>query len=67
MANSSEDLHLDAERMSLLVRKDQVDGIEADAKSKGFHIHINALSVAAPVEAGPGEVWVTICTGVSNE
>jgi len=60
---ADEDLHLDSPRMSMLVKEEQVEALEAWAKTYGSHLHRSATSVPVPVEAGEGEVWVTVCTG----
>jgi hypothetical protein len=60
---ADEDLHLDSPRMSMLGKEEQVEALEAWAKTYGSHLHRNATSVPVPVEAGEGEVWVTVCTG----
>jgi hypothetical protein len=63
---ADEDLHLDSPRLSMLVKEEQVEALEAWAKTYGSHLHRNATSVPVPVEAGEGEVWVTVCTGPAN-
>jgi len=57
-----EDPHPEAPRISLLVKESQVEELREWASAYGAHVHLIEPD-SAPVKAGPGEVWASVCRG----
>lgn len=72
-AEPAEDLHSTAERVSMLLEEAKLPRIVEEAERLGYHLHTSEantqhIRTIAPdanwIPAGPGQVWVTICSGV---
>lgn len=73
MTEPGEDLHLDAFRITMLVDRKKAKEIAREAEKDGrFHVHRDVTTIIpkegdgmdkVPV-AGPGEEWISVCTGI---